>query len=151
MKDLLYLREKSLKEILELIFQAYIDSYSDPNEVLKKNSFGRAHHRLLCIIEGSPNITIADILRKLKITKQSLHMLPRMDDNGDPMFTKSTRSNGRQIKEERHKIEVFQEFYIEDKIAIKDLIHLFAVNAKTFDYEAFMTKTEIEDLPVAGV
>jgi hypothetical protein len=86
-----------------------------------------------------------------KITKQSLHMLPRMDDNGDPMFTKSTRPNGRQIKEERHKIEVFQEFYIEDKIAIKDLIHLFAVNAKTFDYEAFMIKTEVEDLPVAGV
>jgi hypothetical protein len=86
-----------------------------------------------------------------KITKQSLHMLPRMDDNGDPMFTKSTRPNGRQIKEERHKIEVFQEFYIEDKIAIKDLIHLFAVNAKTFDYETFMIKTEVEDLPVAGV
>jgi len=37
MKDLLYLREKSLKEIIELIFQAYIDSYSDPHEVLKKN------------------------------------------------------------------------------------------------------------------
>lgn len=86
-----------------------------------------------------------------KITKQSLHMLPRMDDNGDPMFTKSTRPNGRQVKEERHKIEVFQEFYIEDKIAIKDLINLFAVNAKTFDYEAFMTETELEDLPVAGV
>ena len=86
-----------------------------------------------------------------KITKQSLHMLPRMDDNGDPMFTKSTRPNGRQIKEERHKIEVFQEFYIEDKIAIKDLINLFAVNAKIFDYEAFMTKTEVEDLPIAGV
>ena len=86
-----------------------------------------------------------------KITKQSLHMLPRMDDNGDPMFTKTTRPNGRQIKEERHKIEVFQEFYIEDKIAIKDLIHLFAVNAKTFDYEAFMIKTEVEDLPIAGV
>jgi hypothetical protein len=86
-----------------------------------------------------------------KITKQSLHMLPRMDDNGDPMFTKTTRPNGRQIKEERHKIEVFQEFYIEDKIAIKDLIHFFAVNAKTFDYEAFMIKTEVEDLPVAGV
>ena len=86
-----------------------------------------------------------------KITKQSLHMLPRMDDNGDPMFTKTTRPNGRQIKEERHKIEVFQEFYIEDKIAIKDLIHLFAVNAKTFDYEAFIIKTEVEDLPVAGI
>lgn len=72
MKDLLYLREKSLKEIIELIFQAYIESYSDPHEVLKKNSFGRAHHRLLCIIERNPSITIAEILRKLKITKQSL-------------------------------------------------------------------------------
>jgi len=72
MKDILYLTDKSLKEVIELIFQAYIDSYSDPYEVLKKNSFGRAHHRLLCIIEGNPNISIADILRKLKITKQSL-------------------------------------------------------------------------------
>jgi len=72
MKDLLYLTDKSLKEVIELIFQAYIDSYSDPYEVLKKNSFGRAHHRLLSIIEGNPNISIADILRKLKITKQSL-------------------------------------------------------------------------------
>jgi len=72
MKDLLYLTDKSLKEVIELIFQAYIDSYSDPYEVLKKNSFGRAHHRLLCVIEGNPNISIADILRKLKITKQSL-------------------------------------------------------------------------------
>jgi len=72
MKDLLYLTDKSLKEVIELIFQAYIDSYSDPYEVLKRNSFGRAHHRLLCIIEGNPNISIADILRKLKITKQSL-------------------------------------------------------------------------------
>jgi len=72
MKDLLYLTDKSLKEVIELIFQAYIDSYSDPYEILKKNSFGRAHHRLLCIIEGNPNISIADILRKLKITKQSL-------------------------------------------------------------------------------
>ena len=39
MKDLLYLREKSLKEIIELIFQVYIDSYSDPHEVLKKKFF----------------------------------------------------------------------------------------------------------------
>lgn len=88
-----------------------------------------------------------------KITKQSLHMLPRMDDNGDPMYCKNTRPNGRQMKEERHKIEVFQEFYIEDKIAIKDLIHLFAINAKTFDFESFMNvseKTE-EELPVAAI
>jgi hypothetical protein len=73
-----------------------------------------------------------------KQTKQSLHMLPKLDDNGDPMQIKNPRPNGRTFREERHKIEVFQEFYVEDKIAVKDLIHLFAVNASTFDYDQFM-------------
>jgi hypothetical protein len=73
-----------------------------------------------------------------KQTKQSLHMLPKLDDNGDPMQIKTPRPNGRTFREERHKIEVFQEFYVEDKVAVKDLIHLFAVNASTFDYAQFM-------------
>ena len=73
-----------------------------------------------------------------KQSKQSLHMLPKLDDNGDPMQIKTPRPNGRTFREERHKIEVFQEFYVEDKVAVKDLIHLFAVNASTFDYAQFM-------------
>ena len=73
-----------------------------------------------------------------KQSKQSLHMLPKLDDNGDPMQIKNPRPNGRTFREERHKIEVFQEFYVEDKVAVKDLIHLFAVNASTFDYAQFM-------------
>ena len=76
-----------------------------------------------------------------KITKQSLHMLPKMDENGDPVACKVKRPNGRNFKEERNKIEVFQEYYVEDKIAIEDLINLFAINAATFDYKAF-TETE---------
>ena len=73
-----------------------------------------------------------------KQSKQSLHMLPKLDDNGDPMQIKTPRPIGRTFREERHKIEVFQEFYVEDKVAVKDLIHLFAVNASTFDYAQFM-------------
>ena len=73
-----------------------------------------------------------------KITKQSLHMLPKMDENGDPVACKTRRPNGRNFKEERNKIEVFQEYYVEDEIATEDLINLFAVNASTFDYKAFM-------------
>jgi hypothetical protein len=73
-----------------------------------------------------------------KITKQSLHMLPKMDENGDAVACKVKRPNGRNFKEERNKIEVFQEYYVEDKIATEDLINLFAVNASTFDYKAFM-------------
>jgi len=71
-----------------------------------------------------------------KTTKQSLHMLPKLDDYGQVV----TGSKG--TKQDRHKIEVFQEFYIEDTIAIKDLIHLFAINAKTFDFENFIIKSE---------
>ena len=87
-----------------------------------------------------------------KINKTSLHMLPKLDDNGDALLTKNLRPNGRNIREERQKIDVFQEFYIEDKKAIKEIIHLFAVNATTFNYDAFMIEKEIEEeLPVAGV
>ena len=73
-----------------------------------------------------------------KIAKQSLHMLPKLDDNGDPMAVKSKRSNGRNFREERHKIEVFQEFYVEDTTAMNALISMFAVNADSFDYKTFL-------------
>lgn len=95
-----------------------------------------------CIFD--PGTKVFVIISKIKRT--SLQMLPKLDEYGQPI------AGSKGHREERHKLEVFQEFYIEDKIAIKDLIHLFAVNAKTFDYEAFMTTKEIEeDLPVAGV
>jgi len=77
-----------------------------------------------------------------KLTKQSLHMLPRLDDNGDPQQTKGPRPNGRNVREERHKLEVFQEFYVEDKKAMDELITLFAINAKTFDYNVFLNAKE---------
>ena len=73
-----------------------------------------------------------------KITRTTLQMLPRIDDNGDAMAVKGSRPNMRTIREERHKLEVFQEFYVEDKIAVKDLVHLFAINADTFDFDHFM-------------
>ena len=65
-------------------------------------------------------------------------MLPKMDENGDPVACKAVRLNGRNFKEERNKIEVFQEYYVEDKVAINQLIHYTAINADSFDYKAFM-------------
>lgn len=79
-----------------------------------------------------------------KITKTTLHMLPRLDDNGDPMATKVQRPNGRQVREERAKIETFQEFYVEDMAAVHELVNLFAINAKTFDYKQFIAVVEEE-------
>ncbi len=64
--------------------------------------------------------------------KTSLHMLPKLDEYGQPV----TGSKG--IKQERNKLEVFQEFYVEDKKATEELIKAFAVNAESFDYKKFM-------------
>lgn len=64
-----------------------------------------------------------------KVSKQTLHMLPRLDDNGDPRTLKVTkRPSGKAVMEERKTIETFQEYYIDDKTAIMNLIDLHSVN-----------------------
>lgn len=68
-----------------------------------------------------------------KTTKQSLHMLPKLDEYGQAI----TGAKG--TKQDRHKIEVFQEFYVEDLEAVENIIHFFCVNADTFDYASFLT------------
>ena len=77
MRDPLYLKDDQIKEFIEHIFYAYRETYSDPRKILKKHSFGTAHHRALHLIEGNDGITISDLLKKLKITKQSLNRVLR--------------------------------------------------------------------------
>ena len=74
-----------------------------------------------------------------KVTKTALHMLPKLDDNGDSVGVKVRRPNNKMIKEERKSIETFQEYYIEDKEAIVNLIQLFGVNNLDFDYNSYLT------------
>ena len=73
-----------------------------------------------------------------KVSKTSLHMLPKLDDNGDPAPLKTKRANGRMVKEERKTIDTFQEYYVEDKDAMIDVINLLAINKDTFDYNTFI-------------
>ena len=77
MKDLLYLKDDQIKDFIEQIFYAYKETYSDPKKILKKYSFGTAHHRAIHIIERHKGITISGLLNKLKITKQSLNRVLR--------------------------------------------------------------------------
>ena len=67
-----------------------------------------------------------------KIRRTSLQMLPKLDEYGQPAMGAKGR------KEERHKVDVFQEFYIEDQEGILDIVEHFAINAKKFDYKSFM-------------
>ena len=59
-------------EIIELLFFAYRDFVSDPDQILDKSGFGRAHHRVVHFVNREPGMTVADLLETLKITKQSL-------------------------------------------------------------------------------
>jgi len=70
-------------DLIELLFFAYRDFVSDPDQVLEKLGFGRAHHRVLHFVNRNPGIKVADLLDVLKITKQSLgRVLKQLIDEG---------------------------------------------------------------------
>jgi DNA-binding MarR family transcriptional regulator len=73
MKELLYLKDTQLKDLIEKLFTTYRDSFSDAKKVLDKYSIGIAHHKALHLISMYEGITISKLLEKLKITKQSLN------------------------------------------------------------------------------
>jgi len=72
-----------LWDIIELLFFAYRDFVGDPDDVLAKLGFGRAHHRVLHFVNRNPGMKVADLLDILKITKQSLgRVLKQLVDEG---------------------------------------------------------------------
>ena len=73
MKDLLYLKDEQIKDCIQLLLYAYRETFSDPLEILKKNSLGAAHYRTLHLVERNEGVNINELLLKLKITKQSLN------------------------------------------------------------------------------
>ena len=68
----LFLSEKEIRKIIELIFFSYKEFTSGPDKILEKINFGRAHHRVIYFVGKQKQITIRDLLSILKITKQSL-------------------------------------------------------------------------------
>ena len=73
MKELLYLKDEQLKQLIANIFTSYRETFSDAKKVLDKYSIGIAHHKVIHLISMYEGITISEILKKLKITKQSLN------------------------------------------------------------------------------
>lgn len=68
----LFLNEKEIKKIIELMFFSYRDFTSGPDKILEKINFGRAHHRVIYFVGKRNNLTIKELLSILQITKQSL-------------------------------------------------------------------------------
>ncbi len=73
MKKLLYLKDDELKQYIEKIFMGYKETVSDAKKVLDKYSIGVAHNKVIHLISLYEGITISELLKKLKVTKQSLN------------------------------------------------------------------------------
>ena len=90
------------------------------------------------------NECIYDIQTKMlaiigKSSKESLHMLPKLTDQGDVQFLKvGKRGNGKDYAEERKILDTFYEYYIEDAKEVEAFIKLFAANTDTFDIKPFV-------------
>ena len=73
MKELLYLKDEQLKELIEKIFISYRETFSDSKKILDKYSIGLAHQKVIHLISMYGGISITELLKKLKVTKQSLN------------------------------------------------------------------------------
>ena len=73
MKELLYLKDEQLKDLIEKLFVVYRETFSDSKKILDKYSIGLAHHKVIHLISMYEGISITGLLKKLKITKQSLN------------------------------------------------------------------------------
>jgi DNA-binding MarR family transcriptional regulator len=67
-----FLREDELRQGIELLFFAYRDFTAEPDAILARHGFGRAHHRVVHFVGRHPQMTVSELLGILRITKQSL-------------------------------------------------------------------------------
>lgn len=81
--NLLFLRDEDLRQGIELLFFAYRDFTAEADTILAKQSFGRAHHRVIYFVGQYPGMSVSDLLDILSITKQSLsRVLRQLVDEG---------------------------------------------------------------------
>ena len=95
MKELLYLKDEQIKDIIEQLFYAYRETFSDPKKILKKHSYGIAHHKAIHLIERYKGITVSGLLKKLKITKQSLNRVLKDLNNNNTITVKKGEADSR--------------------------------------------------------
>ena len=122
MKKLLYLKDHQLKEYIEKIFNGYRETVADAKKVLDKHALGIAHNKVIHLISLYEGITISNLLRKLKVTKQSLNrVLNDLVENKAIKFKRDeidTRVKHVYLTEEGKKI--FDEIFSAQKKRIYD-------------------------------
>ena len=84
-----------------------------------------------------------------KEKKQTMHMLPKLNEFGDVQYLKvGKRANGKEFSEERKLVETFYEYYVENVEEVVEFVKAFAINADTFNYQQYIdAKSETVNQP----
>ena len=70
MKELLYLKDEQLMDLIEKLFISYREIFADSRKVLDKYSIGLAHNKVIHLISMYEGISISELLKRLKNSKR---------------------------------------------------------------------------------
>ena len=63
MKELLYLKDDQLKDLIEKLFVSYRETFSDSKKILDRYSIGLAHHKVIHLLSMYEGISISELLK----------------------------------------------------------------------------------------
>ncbi len=113
-QQILFLTDEQLRLGVEAMFFAYRGFTADPDKILEKYSYGRAHHRALHFINCYPETTVNYLIHILGVTKQSLNRVLRtLIDDGLVQV-----KIGKKDKRERNLILTDKGKVLENKLSI---------------------------------
>jgi len=124
MKELLYLKDAQLKQLIERLFTSYRESFADARKTLDKYSIGIAHHKVLHLLSMYEGITISGMLKRLKITKQSLNRVLKDLIKMETIFFKKDQQDTRvkHIFLNNKGKKIFEEIFISQKKRIHNAL-----------------------------
>tara|TARA_Y100000590_G_scaffold442051_1_gene569651 strand:- start:1894 stop:2379 length:486 start_codon:yes stop_codon:yes gene_type:complete len=71
----LYLKEKEIRKLIELLYFSYRFSVIKNDKNLKKMGFSSSHYRIIYFVGNYKEMTIQNLIKVLKTTKQSISRL----------------------------------------------------------------------------
>ena len=136
MKELLYLKDDQLKDLIEKLFLGYRETFSDSKKILEKYSIGIAHQKVIHLLSMYSGISISELLGKLKVTKQSLNRILKDLNSLDVIFYKKDEQDTRikHIYLNQKGMKIFNEiFEIQKKRIYNALLNSSSEEVVNFD------------------
>ena len=141
MKELLYLKDEQLKDLIEKLFVSYRETFSDSKKVLERYSIGLAHHKVIHLLSMYQGISISELLKKLKVTKQSLNRvlqdLIKLEIVNFKKDDQDTRVKHIFLNEKGEKI--FSEIFLAQKKRIYD-VFLNSTSQEVLNFDSVLKK-----------